>query len=403
MPENRTALAKANKTVMGNLAKMEPLKPKIEQRQKRYLESVARRKTERDKAKAARSLAAQLDGAHLESVDPPDTALDGAPHALDARSNIELALRLARKESKSRGLAKDDKQQDRSLPVREWNELGKALSASSRQEAREKQPRPPIDTGRHGQRVVAPSNGVRSFGDTVTTLAMPHYPTVPHKSAYEVGGETSKGPILSSRAREPPAADALRAHDFIPGPLPPKIPLTERRQSRPLPPPLPDKVASSHLTEPVVRPASATSPQNDLNSRNYSFKPAAYLENGTPLRTIFIPPELRARFISTAAPNTRRNLETCGILCGRLISNAFFISKLVIPEQESTSDTCEMVNEGALAEYCEHEDLMQLGWIHTHPTQTCFMSSRDLHTHSLYQMQFAESIAIVCAPSKDPS
>jgi STAM-binding protein len=97
------------------------------------------------------------------------------------------------------------------------------------------------------------------------------------------------------------------------------------------------------------------------------------------------------------------NLETCGILCGTLISNALFISRLVIPEQESTSDTCETTNEGALFDYCDSEDLMVLGWIHTHPTQTCFMSSRDLHTHCGYQVMMPESIAIVCAPSTEPS
>ena len=30
------------------------------------------------------------------------------------------------------------------------------------------------------------------------------------------------------------------------------------------------------------------------------------------------------------------------------------------------------------------------------------MSSRDLHTHCGYQVMLPESIAIVCAPSKDP-
>ncbi|EGD89958.2 uncharacterized protein TERG_08894 [Trichophyton rubrum CBS 118892] len=95
--------------------------------------------------------------------------------------------------------------------------------------------------------------------------------------------------------------------------------------------------------------------------------------------------------------------ETCGILAGTLISNAFFISRLIIPEQESTPDTCEMLNEAAIFEYCEAEDLMVLGWIHTHPTQTCFMSSRDLHTQSGYQVMLSESIAIVCAPSHEPN
>ena len=132
----------------------------------------------------------------------------------------------------------------------------------------------------------------------------------------------------------------------------------------------------------------------------YTFEASAYLENGTPLRTIFLPPLLRHRFLDIASPNTKANLETCGILCGTLISNALFISKLVIPEQDSTSDTCEMTNESALFDFVDGEDLMVLGWIHTHPTQTCFMSSRDLHTHCGYQVMMAESIAIVCAPSK---
>lgn len=54
-------------------------------------------------------------------------------------------------------------------------------------------------------------------------------------------------------------------------------------------------------------------------------------------------------------------------------------------------------------DYCINEDLLVLGWIHTHPTQTCFMSSRDLHTQSGYQVMMPESVAIVCAPKFNPS
>ena len=147
---------------------------------------------------------------------------------------------------------------------------------------------------------------------------------------------------------------------------------------------------------PVIVPQS----QQELRPATFTFKPSAYLENGSPLRTIFLPPDLRLHFLQIALPNTQANLETCGILCGTLISNALFISKLVIPDQESTSDTCETVNEDKLFDFVDGEDLMVLGWIHTHPTQTCFMSSRDLHTHSGYQAMMPESIAIVCAPSK---
>lgn len=90
------------------------------------------------------------------------------------------------------------------------------------------------------------------------------------------------------------------------------------------------------------------------------------------------------------------------MLCGILKSNALFITRLIVPEQTSTSDTCETLNEGELFDYCDKEELMVLGWIHTHPTQTCFMSSRDLHTHVGYQVMMPESIAIVCAPTKTP-
>lgn len=76
----------------------------------------------------------------------------------------------------------------------------------------------------------------------------------------------------------------------------------------------------------------------------------------------------------------------------------------MIPAQTSTSDTCEMTDAGEveLFDYCDREELMVLGWIHTHPSQTCFMSSRDLHTQVGYQVMMAESVAIVCAPSKSP-
>lgn len=167
-----------------------------------------------------------------------------------------------------------------------------------------------------------------------------------------------------------------------------------------------NKISSESQHEPVwnledtIDDVTSSTPSPQHRSPIFTFKYSASLENGALLRTVFLPPSLRISFLSLALPNTRANLETCGILCGTLISNALFISKLVIPDQESTSDTCETINEDKLFEYVDGEDLMVLGWIHTHPTQTCFMSSRDLHTHAGYQAMMPESIAIVCAPSK---
>lgn len=154
--------------------------------------------------------------------------------------------------------------------------------------------------------------------------------------------------------------------------------------------------------KPVVPPKEPVPPRPPKSPKSpaYTFPVSSYLESGTPLRTLFLPPTLRASFLTLALSNTTRNLETCAFLAGSLISNALFVSKLVVPRQTATSDTCEMTHESDLFDYIDSTDLMILGWIHTHPTQTCFMSSRDLHTHAGYQMMLPESVAVVCAPSK---
>ncbi|KAF9284895.1 hypothetical protein BGZ68_004318 [Mortierella alpina] len=119
------------------------------------------------------------------------------------------------------------------------------------------------------------------------------------------------------------------------------------------------------------------------------------------LRTMIVPVRLLDRFLNIVRPNTIKKLETCGILAGVLSRNKLTVTTLIIPKQTATSDTCSTTNEDELFEFQSERDLMTLGWIHTHPTQTCFMSSVDLHTHCSYQLMLPEAIAIVCAPSHE--
>uniref|UniRef100_T1I5Z1 USP8 dimerisation domain-containing protein n=1 Tax=Rhodnius prolixus TaxID=13249 RepID=T1I5Z1_RHOPR len=70
------------------------------------------------------------------------------------------------------------------------------------------------------------------------------------------------------------------------------------------------------------------------------------------LRVVLVPGNLMKTFLQLSQKNTDRNIETCGILSGQL----------------------------------------------THPTQTAFLSSVDLHTHCSYQRMIPEAVAIVCAP-----
>ncbi|KAJ6521072.1 hypothetical protein DFH09DRAFT_224078 [Mycena vulgaris] len=105
----------------------------------------------------------------------------------------------------------------------------------------------------------------------------------------------------------------------------------------------------------------------------------------------------------------------------------FAVETLLIPKQHATSDTCTMDEEKGVLGFTEECGLITLGWlrfillssrfitprrliyiyyfpqIHTHPTQSCFMSSADLHTLASFQRMLPESFAVVCAPKSDPN
>ncbi|KAK0447262.1 hypothetical protein EV421DRAFT_1706830 [Armillaria borealis] len=121
------------------------------------------------------------------------------------------------------------------------------------------------------------------------------------------------------------------------------------------------------------------------------------------LKHVNMPRECLPRFIAIAKVNTMINRETCGLLLGKDKGHKFVVTTMLIPKQHSTSDTCTMDEEELVLRFTEERNLITLGWIHTHPTQTCFMSSVDLHTHSGFQRMLPESFAVVCAPRHNPN
>ncbi|XP_015376654.1 PREDICTED: STAM-binding protein-like A [Diuraphis noxia] len=82
------------------------------------------------------------------------------------------------------------------------------------------------------------------------------------------------------------------------------------------------------------------------------------------LRQIIVPGNLTRRFLEQAQRNTTNNLETCGILAGRLSSNCLIVTHLMIPKQSGTSDSCTTMNEEDIFEFQDKQDLITLGWIH---------------------------------------
>lgn len=132
-----------------------------------------------------------------------------------------------------------------------------------------------------------------------------------------------------------------------------------------------------------------------------STKPASLSSENGQLRDIVLPSRLIQNFLTLAYSNTVSNKETCGILTGKLEQNKLLITHLLIPQQTGSPDSCLTLNEKDIFDFQDYHNLITLGWIHTHPTQTAFLSSVDLHTHCSYQLMMAEAIAIVCAPKYD--
>ena len=383
-----------------SLVKLEALKPKINQKYELYEKLTKERRAENDREylpwlSSSTGPESTDNAEHVRRKQLEESA--SSSEALAAIDNKDLAVRLAHSEIKRRALARratrqagiseEVEQERRTGGV--WGNWEEALAEDSRGVG--------VGTLSHQlQKVRLQITQKREVNLPTETIpasirSIYQYPAIPAKRLREIAGNsTGTLPI--------PALPVGSQPDPEQTPEPPPKEYTCTRTSPPLPAKNPLKGLDSPGKLAMIKEASLP---RELSPSEFTFRPSAYLENGSPLRTIFLPPELRTRFLSIAEPNTTMDLETCGILCGTLISNALFISKLVIPEQKGTSDTCETLNETRIFDYVDGEDLMVLGWIHTHPTQTCFMSSRDLHTHSGYQVMISESIAIVCAPSKD--
>ncbi|KAK9868937.1 hypothetical protein WJX84_002248 [Apatococcus fuscideae] len=150
---------------------------------------------------------------------------------------------------------------------------------------------------------------------------------------------------------------------------------------------------------PAVRPAAPPPPalEPPVSQRD---SPGGVAKKPNEMRDVHISLALMEEFLKYAVRNTSRGVETCGVLAGQLDekSGLFKICTLILPKQTGTSDTVETLNEEEVFDLQDKRDLFSMGWIHTHPTQTCFLSSVDIHTQYGYQVMMEEAIAIVMAP-----
>ncbi|KAI0890992.1 hypothetical protein F4806DRAFT_339129 [Annulohypoxylon nitens] len=399
-PDGKRQLNVVNKTVSDVIVNLEKIKPLIQRYYEEWSASEARRQQQlREKRRADHVKSPSTYDEHIVH----DPALSSSSRLLDAGDNQDLAVELARNEIRRRDANRKATRRANVPPEEEqtrrtagfWEHWTDEL-ATRQAEDEELFRRQMESTRRELDRTDVSQQESRESrpsvnGHTTSAHSSYRYPSITKSQPihYEaLQPQPYRKPSPSLQPPRPPKEEIARLLE----PLTPELPAEnaihrEPNMSRPTPPP-------KEREDPPLPPKK---------QQRLTFKPAAYLESGEPIRSIFLPRELRRQFLSIASENTRRGLEMCGILCGTAVNNALFVRCLLIPEQKCTSDTCETENEGTMFEYCMNEDLLVLGWIHTHPTQTCFMSSRDLHTQAGYQVMLPESIAIVCAPKYTPS
>ena len=368
-PGLKAEVVQAQKTVQRNLGKLEEWKPRIAAEYERYLRAKERRAKEGERVLAEREEDARqrrrAEETRFGGAGDADGAFDDEEQALNAREHRQLAVDLAHQEIRRRDARKQSTRQAGLSPGTVASRRQGIVVHGSRQD--DGLDRDIREAGRHLYPDRQSSRDVKLHPRQAETTPY-YYPPVPTKEERIDWTRQEQAPSLPTR---PPKEATQNDTPHLP-PRPPK--------------------AEDHPP-----------PKPELKSR-YTFAPTTTTESGSPLRTILLPPDLRTTFLNLAHANTACNLETCGILCGTLVSNALYISHLIIPDQTSTSDTCDTTDTGdnALFDYCDANALLVCGWIHTHPSQTCFLSSRDLHTSSGYQVMLPEAIAIVCAPRHNP-
>ncbi|KAI1478735.1 hypothetical protein F4774DRAFT_384853 [Daldinia eschscholtzii] len=407
-PEERRALHELYKSLEDVMSNLERIKPIIEEDYNAWLARSKRQGRQKQEASYPKSKS-PLTYEERASRDP---ALSSTHRLLDAGDYQDLAVELAEREfrrrdtnrgvTKKAGVSGEEAQFKRD--VRFWDNWTADLAdrqAEDEEIFRRKMEltRRALDGDESGYTNDVLRRDPRPAA-TTSPLTNYRYPSIAPSQPiqYEASHTHARKPSVPQPPR-PPKEDILHRREVSPSrtpapELPAKVRISPERTL--LTPQTPQELPT--LPPKIREPSPIPQEQQRL-----TFKPAAYLESGEPLRSVFLPSQLRHKFLSIAAENTRRGLEMCGILCGTAVKNALFVRCLLIPEQTSTSDTCETENENTMLDYCMNNDLIILGWIHTHPTQTCFMSSRDLHTQSGYQIMLPESIAIVCAPSFEPS
>ena len=109
------------------------------------------------------------------------------------------------------------------------------------------------------------------------------------------------------------------------------------------------------------------------------------------LKDLLIPENLVSTFLNLSKTNSDDGIETLGTFGGQICSdNKYRVTHLLIPKQTGHSDSCIMDGAEDIFKIHEEENIIFLGWIHTHPAYSVFLSSVDMHNQYERQRMLPE-------------
>ena len=121
-------------------------------------------------------------------------------------------------------------------------------------------------------------------------------------------------------------------------------------------------------------------------------------ENGN-VSIIHLPQELFNTFYDLSKEATAKEMETVTYLFGHTKqlngTTNVYITHLFVPDQSATANSSTVTNMNCLNEFSQQYNVKEFGWMHSHPLETCCLSSIDIHTQYTKQQCDQNYISIV--------
>eukprot|EP00484_Ammonia_sp_Unknown_P017391 CAMPEP_0197034850 /NCGR_PEP_ID=MMETSP1384-20130603/12804_1 /TAXON_ID=29189 /ORGANISM="Ammonia sp." /LENGTH=302 /DNA_ID=CAMNT_0042464817 /DNA_START=37 /DNA_END=942 /DNA_ORIENTATION=- len=125
------------------------------------------------------------------------------------------------------------------------------------------------------------------------------------------------------------------------------------------------KIESSPYYQPPAssKKSNATNPQQASHAHNNQMD-AIFKKPPPSLTPIYVPEDLVSGFVKYAESNTKRDIETCGVLTGKYLheQDAYIITYVIIPKQKGSANTVQTLHEEELIGVQEKYGVITLGW-----------------------------------------